>query len=772
MDIESLVAMQEKLESIVAQNNDLIGSEAENLFREASIVPAARLREDTKALDDEKRLLRIGIVGRVKAGKSSLLNALLFDGKSVLPKAATPMTAALTLLSYGKKLSAELDFFSEQDLEDIRVKHKKYELELKRLVESELAELKLKKSSTQKPVNEAEQQEKARRKAIRKLRENAALSAAHDQFEKMEAGQKPDQGQAVIHAKNIAELSKKLSDYVGAEGPFMPFTRSVHICLPEERLQGLEIVDTPGMNDPVQSREERTVELLKYCDVIFIVSPAGQFVSKEDTELLDRITAREGVSELCVVASQIDNQLFGSEKDENGGALEKVLGSLATKLGKHMADTLAALKGASPEIGDVFDSLIREGGGRVLHSSGICQTLKLQFDNRGSWDDGAKKVWENLTVDYPDYFSDSNRELSLANLDKLANIAAVEARLAGARSRKNEIIGKKQADFIQLRQKNITNCRRLLLDFAENQRLAISEGDAEELKGRLETMKKTEVQASSAITEEYQDQVEDLKASVKKHLSEVLKKSFAESSKEVKSSVVNKTETYEKYVGRGGFLWLQKKYETRSREVVTIRAGAVRGLLEDLCQNAATEVSTEAATAVREWRSGLQRQITATLRKFVGDEDLDAQLIRSTIRRVVNSVRLPEFDYSLGGKEPTEKNNKTQKMGFFGVAFKCSPSGRSTLRTASGTLAGSSAEDFFTEATDFITSFKKKVNDDISQYLKSLDDALKGIDVSDRLFASFRGEIMRLTEALKDKELFLDRFSRLIESLEGLDGQS
>ena len=48
----------------------------------------------------EDRKLNIGIIGRVKAGKSTFLNSLLFDGKNVLPSAVTPKTAALTRIEY------------------------------------------------------------------------------------------------------------------------------------------------------------------------------------------------------------------------------------------------------------------------------------------------------------------------------------------------------------------------------------------------------------------------------------------------------------------------------------------------------------------------------------------------------------------------------------------------------------------------------------------------------------------------------------------------
>ena len=38
----------------------------------------------------EEQTLNIAIMGQVKAGKSSFLNALLFDGNPILPEAATP----------------------------------------------------------------------------------------------------------------------------------------------------------------------------------------------------------------------------------------------------------------------------------------------------------------------------------------------------------------------------------------------------------------------------------------------------------------------------------------------------------------------------------------------------------------------------------------------------------------------------------------------------------------------------------------------------------
>lgn len=77
------------------------------------------VKEDTRSLLEEDRLLRLGIVGQLKAGKSTLLNLLLFDGRDVLPKAATPMTAALTPIVKSDRNEIEVAYYSRKEWERI-----------------------------------------------------------------------------------------------------------------------------------------------------------------------------------------------------------------------------------------------------------------------------------------------------------------------------------------------------------------------------------------------------------------------------------------------------------------------------------------------------------------------------------------------------------------------------------------------------------------------------------------------------------------------------
>ena len=65
----------------------------------------------------ENRKLNIGVVGQVKAGKSSFLNTLLFNGEDILPKASTPKTAALTKMEYSDQNVIQVEYYSPEEWE-------------------------------------------------------------------------------------------------------------------------------------------------------------------------------------------------------------------------------------------------------------------------------------------------------------------------------------------------------------------------------------------------------------------------------------------------------------------------------------------------------------------------------------------------------------------------------------------------------------------------------------------------------------------------------
>ena len=87
---------------------------------------AKSAESDIDSIMEEGRTLKLGIVGEVKAGKSSFLNALLFNGKDILPKAPTPMTAALTKISYSSAPQNRIFFYNKNDWEIIKANVDQY----------------------------------------------------------------------------------------------------------------------------------------------------------------------------------------------------------------------------------------------------------------------------------------------------------------------------------------------------------------------------------------------------------------------------------------------------------------------------------------------------------------------------------------------------------------------------------------------------------------------------------------------------------------------
>lgn len=296
-----LIEISKKLEEVI-EKSDLYDSI--KIFKnEFSILETSDLEKTILSMDEENRVLKIGIVGRVNAGKSSLLNALVFDGKDILPKAATPMTAALTKLEYGEIIEANVEFYTQEDIDSLKTYYNKYEEKFEKLKKEKLDELKEKEIKKLKVAEIDEYtknniEQKSENIANREMKKDEQLFSSYDQYSKIKASNlslnelKKFEN---IQADNIDSLNKKLYDFVGADGKYMPFTKSVTIKLNNENLKDIEIIDTPGINDPIASREERTKELLKNCDVIFVVSPSGQFLSSEDIDLLDRITKKEGI---------------------------------------------------------------------------------------------------------------------------------------------------------------------------------------------------------------------------------------------------------------------------------------------------------------------------------------------------------------------------------------------------------------------------------------------------------------------------------------------
>ena len=252
-----------------------------NIERLRAHLKGHRERQARFAGDLAQLNLRIGIMGQVKAGKSTFLNALLFDGRPVLPEAATPKTANLTCITHGPRHELRVEFYSPEEWQAL----------------------------CQLAANEQNDSDEA--KAARELQallKQVGLSQADVQ--RLLA-----QPTLTLPAANLQELMALMNDYVGNNGHYTPLVKMTHLLMPMPELQGFDVVDTPGMNDPVVSRTQKTREYMQECDVVFFLSRAGQFLDTSDIGLLTQQLPLSGIRRMVLVGGQLDGALLDAGYD-------------------------------------------------------------------------------------------------------------------------------------------------------------------------------------------------------------------------------------------------------------------------------------------------------------------------------------------------------------------------------------------------------------------------------------------------------------------------
>ncbi len=409
MNAQELIQKSALIEKVIKEQG--LQEKAGPFISENAVIKTEELEKTLKGMQAENRGLKVGIIGRVKAGKSSLLNALIFEGVEVLPKAATPMTASLTVLKYAKTLSAQAQFYDEKDMEELKRDHERYEKKFQRIVDEKVKEQQEKQSlanrakeklsnfgkafSKNKSDEEAPKErilsdeeilEKARRIAKKELDNDAKLAASHDQFERMKKSglTNTETLETRIQADSLEELNQKLYQFVGKEGKFMPYTKAVQISLNNPNLKDLEIIDTLGVNDPIVSREARTKALLKECDVVFVISPSNQFLTESDMDLFDRVSNKEGIQRVYFVASQADSAVCApSEVQNSRHHLPTALENAQKILSSSLNATMSLLEKKYPHQQEIFESAKKNG---IILTSGVCYSLYQDFENRASWE--------------------------------------------------------------------------------------------------------------------------------------------------------------------------------------------------------------------------------------------------------------------------------------------------------------------------------------------------------------------------------------------------
>ncbi|GAA7251915.1 dynamin family protein [Helicobacter pylori] len=776
MNAQELIKKSALIEKTLQEQG--LQEKAKPFMSENAVIKTEELEKTLKEMQAEDRDLKVGIIGRVKAGKSSLLNALIFEGVEVLPKAATPMTASLTILKYADTMSAEVEFYSQKDIAELKNEHERYVREFNRIVDEEVKKQKEKQSLSnrakekvkkignkvfgknksdkeapkERTLSDEEINKRAERIAKNTLNEDTKLVSSYDQYEKMKKSGliNTEKLDPRIQANSLQELNQKLLQFVGANGKYMPYTKAVQISLNNPNLKDLEVIDTPGVNDPIVSREERTKALLKDCDVVFIVSPSNQFLTDSDMDLFDRVSNKEGLQEIYFVASQADSAVLSmSEVEKSNQHLPTAFENAQKALSSQLNNIMGKLIENYSNQREIFEKAIKNG---VILTSGACFSMYKDFKNQASWEREKEEyqlAWENLINAYPDAFNSVDK--SEESLLLLSNMGAIKERLEKAAQRKEEIISQRLQDYAQSQANNLHNLIMQLLQDLEDEKKRVKNADMGAIKKQIEAYEKLSGNIEMKFMEVYEEFILHFINNIRVGLKETLTKAIQTA--RVSAKKEEEEERYTERVKQGGlvgsikrnFLWLfddDAGYDRVVRTRATIKAGAVLDYLTEMHERCESALNDSANSFKVVFRKELYAKVFKQLREIISDDLIDEVAFQKSVMAVLDSIEFKEFDYT--DKLPGEIRGKT------------------------GNLKGDEANVFIQSVEMHVRNFKDETKNDVKGYIQGLRGNLEKQNFASDTLKKLQKDMQNLHNQVQNKVQSIAQLDAQIKALKGI----
>ncbi|WP_423741306.1 dynamin family protein [Faecalibacterium sp. 7] len=447
-------------------------SEHQELFDEGKFLDfqsvTTTLETEIQRAQQEARKLSIGIVGAMKAGKSSFLNACIFGGKDVLPKAATPMTAALTRIRYSETPQATVHFYERKDWEKIEDNAQKYEEQLNT------------KYSNYCKIYDRSHADSTEGVCSKQVFERTLFQQDVSEVLKSakELTQMVGSNSAILEHLGDADvldgdIMAKLQDYVGARGRFTPIVNYVELEVNLPELEDLEIVDTPGLNDPIVSRSYATRQFLRACDVVILLSPCSQFMDANTVGLMANGLPDNGVRKVIVVGSKLDSGLLNEPKGSFAVASQHALNSYKGQFRNTMQQAMRN----NPRRAGIMEKISESD---LLFVSSTCSSMARKQKQHQPLSPAENLVLQNLHSNFPDF--DETLLSSIGGINKVLKT------LEAVRQQKAEIIHGRNNTLLETAQINHLRALDKIQQELSSSRTTLKNSTSEQLLQRTEAI--------------------------------------------------------------------------------------------------------------------------------------------------------------------------------------------------------------------------------------------------------------------------------------------
>ena len=329
--------------------------------------------KEQKAFIDEPDL-QIAIVGTIKAGKSTFINALFEE--NIASTDVTPETASLTKFRYSTKNKLEVKFYNKTEWDELWESVKKSEKENKGKVFKEEFES----SGAENIKND--------------------YIGASDKIEEV---------------SSIEELKKKVKEYTSKTSKIHYFVKELTVYLNNENIhKNVTIVDTPGLDDVVDYRSKITRDYIKRANAVIVCVDSS---SLRNDEYLTITKVFENIGDdfykVMILGTQIDN------KNNPKEAWEKQIEEWKKYLKENYKDADLLKNNIIGVSSYVFSNLIE------LENTGKCDNDAIVNIKKLAESYGIKVSYEengNIIIDRNLIIKNSENIKDLTNIKKVKSL--------------------------------------------------------------------------------------------------------------------------------------------------------------------------------------------------------------------------------------------------------------------------------------------------------------------------------------------------------------
>ncbi len=701
------------------------------------------IEHDVQDILNTDRNMKVGIIGGIKAGKSTFLNALIFDGESVLPQAATPMTAALTRMVYSEKKNyAKIHFYTKDGWAGIKRLAEEFDEKLDHLVAEKLREKQkalermqkfknMQSSSSQSHAIEVTPAEKERLK--KKLPESLRSSR---QLVDMALKNRLDAEKYLGTEGEIdlgTDIHQGLADYVGAKGRFTPIVSYIELGLDNSLLKGMEVIDTPGLDDPVIARSKVTKNYLAHCDVVFVLSRGSAFLTGEDKKLIDSVLPAEGVKVKKLIASQFDNVALDYNPNQSG---KKTVQEVWNDFGKETIKTARIWWQARKEKEEMKPMLV----------SSLFYSAARKMEKKQTLSEEEEHVLTQFETNFIGFTRTPEMLYELSQIHTIRNNVWEEIR-----KKKEEILEQKSKDFVADKKAGCLEKLREIRSQVENNLSHLQNVDKEGLRQKEKQIRRVLEKSRNKIRDIFGNCAYESKRKVMDLQSEIRK--TVDRYQYIQSKDIVKTVTRSRKESKC-FFWEKTVYYNVDVHHDQANVADAENNIEKYMADAQAEINNRLSSVINmaEMRRTLKEELLTVLNENSEDtfESDDVILPVNKILREINDpkVRIDGNKYS-SALEKIFQNNQVLDEDIARLKREQNRilwqiSGDACERL--GDEAARIKNELINKADSFVGDVQKKLSNNMDLVRANLENKEKSIAVYGKLKTSLQEHIAKLQD--------------------------